>query len=726
MKRQYQMALIAFLAVVTLAVGTIWRFNQEMNRQINTLSTATSDSIQWFIAQSEVELLALRDTARQMLMDDTIPAQELRKRFDVLYSRLSTLESGQNFAQYRLEPTVAHALSDIRRMMDDAIPIIDSDDRILRAAVPDLIEKFQNIAPAHRTISLEGVRYFANISDVRRAAMVQTLRDMSRVIALLFAVLATTVLVLLFLVKSARTQNNKIMSARNRLNSLFETSIDAIVVADQDGIIQNYNSAAERIYGFTSTEAIGADIRDILTPPDRMEAVNALLDQMRNGRGASPLKNLGISQTQAKHKSGHLIPVEVSLSINRDKKGPLLVAFVRDVTSRVAAESELIEARDHALEGDRAKARMIATMNHEMRTPLNGVMGTLDLLKSTDLDDEQRRYIDAMDRSARLLLQHVNDALDASREYNREIEVKSRIFDPVSLAEDVLEGLRATAEKRGNTLAFQTHGEDNRKLVGDDGKIRQILVNLVGNAIKFTDGGNITIRLIRHGMDGCIEMQVSDTGSGIAKNDIDRIFDEFVTLGSFYDRKVEGTGLGLSIVKRLVGAMEGEIAVESEIGKGSSFNLRLKLSIAEEQTDIQQGIKIDSGSRHDGRRILLIEDNQINRLVAREMLKSYGCIVTEAYDGAEGVQQALTGTYDLVLMDISMPRMNGVVATRSIRKDGPNRSTPVIALTAHATPEDLTWFYDAGMSGSLIKPINRTSLKAILDLHLSVERQHNR
>jgi PAS domain S-box-containing protein len=514
------------------------------------------------------------------------------------------------------------------------------------------------------------------------------------------------------------------MSVRNRLNSLFETSIDAIVVADQNGIIQNYNSAAERIYGFTKTEAIGADIRDLLTPQDRMDAVNALLGQMRQGRGASPLKSLGTTLSQAKHKAGHLIPVEVALSINHDKKGPLLVAFVRDVTRRVAAETELIEARDHALEGERAKARMITMMNHEMRTPLNGVMGTLDLMKSTNLDDEQRRYLRAMDHSARLLLQHVNDALNASREYNKKIELNFESFDPVSVVEDVLEGLRATAEKRGNTLTFQAHCDDERPLVGDVGKVRQILVNLVGNAIKFTDAGTISVRLDRIGMHGDIEMEVCDTGGGIATDDLDRIFDEFVTLGSLYERKAEGTGLGLSIVKRLVDAIDGKIAVESELGIGSSFRVILKLDVADEQTRIQQDVHVDTGRRHDGSRVLLVEDNEINRLVAREMLKSYGCIITEANDGAEGVEKASASQYDLILMDISMPRMNGVEATSSIRKDGPNRSTPVIALTAHATPNDLTWFYEAGMSNSLVKPIDRVSLKAILDLYLAAGLRH--
>ena len=717
--RRYQMALIAFLILVTMAAVTIWRFNQDMSEQISALSTANSDSAQWFLAQSEVELLALRDTAMQISIDDTLPVQELRKRFDVLFSRLNTLEFGKNFAQYRMEPSVAAALSDVRQVMEAAIPLIDSDDATLRAAVPDLLQRFNQITAAQRTISLEGVRHFAHASDARRAAMVQTLHGMSRLIVVLFTGLVATVLILLFLVKSARTQNSRIMSVRNRLNSLFETSIDAIVVSDQNGIIQNYNSAAERIYGFSVTEAMGADIREMLTPPERMEAVNTLLDKIRTGRDLDSLKSLGITQSKAKHKSGHVIPVEVSLSINHDKQGPLLVAFVRDVTSRVAAESELIEARDHALEGERAKARMIAMMNHEMRTPLNGVMGTLDLMKSTPLNDDQRRFLGAMDHSAQLLLQHVNDVLDASQAYNSEIKLNVESFDPAVMITDLLEGMRASAEKRGNTLTYEAYGNDQRPLIGDVGKIRQILVNLVGNAIKFTSQGDITVQLDRIGTDGCIEIQVSDTGSGIAEEDLERIFDEFVTLGSFLDRKTEGTGLGLAIVKRLVEAMGGQIDVVSEAGEGSAFTLRLKLEVADTQGEARQIASADTGQRHDERKILLVEDNEINRLVAREMLKSYGCVVTEAFDGAEGVEKAAAQAYDLILMDISMPRMNGIEATRHIRQGGPNAATPVVALTAHAMPEDLEDFRAAGLNDTLTKPLDRARLKTLLDVHLS-------
>ncbi|WP_139291497.1 ATP-binding protein [Paracoccus sp. SM22M-07] len=714
-----------FLVIVTAFVGVL-HFSRDMRDQIQALSTANSDSTQWFLAQSEVEMFALRNAVMALNADPDGDLEALRDRFDILYSRINTVEFGQNFARLRQEPAVAAALQSVKTMLVDAIPLIDGDDATLRAAVPDLLDRIEAVAPDLRTISLEGITHFSQTSDARRQTIVVTLDELAGIILLLFIVLAGGVLFLFVTVGSIIAQRDSIILARNRLNALFETSIDAIVVADHRGTIRNFNSAAERIYGYTRAEAIGADIRDLLTPPERLAAVEALLLRLRRGEPLPEENAGGLTQSRALHKAGHTIPVEVSVSFNDDRDGPLIVAYVRDVTRRVETEAELIAARDRALEGERAKARMIAVMNHEMRTPLNGILGTLDLMQHGAPSAEQSRYLTAMRHSADLLLHHVNDVLDASRTYNEQVQLNLTPFDPAATIRDLLDGLRASARQRGNELTFESFGQDDRLLLGDVGKIRQVVVNLVGNAIKFTQGGQITVQLDRIGRSGLIELQVGDTGTGIADQDLDRIFDEFVTLGSFFDRKAEGTGLGLAIVKRLVTAMNGEIDVVSELGEGSAFTIRLPLAIADETASIAAQDLTPATAlahhdgRHDDRRILLVEDNEINRLVAREMLKSYGCVVTEAVDGMAGVEAAQHHPFDLVLMDISMPRLNGVDAADRIRAgDGANAATPIIALTAHATPEDLARFRAAGMEDALIKPLDRVVLKALLDRHLA-------
>lgn len=722
LSRRYRIALAAFVAVVLVAIVTIWHFNSNMRDQIHELGAANSDSTQWFLAQSEVELLALRNATLSVLADQDADLSELRSRFDILYSRVNTIGTGRNFAALREIPSVAAALRRVSEGLSAAIPLIDGENAALRQAAPDLRGRFDAMTPDLRTISLVGVRHFSQAADARRETVALTLDELFGIILLLFVVLAGGLLFLFFTIGSIIAQRDSITWARNRLHALFETSIDAIVVADHHGIIRNFNSAAERIYGYSRAEAIGADIRDLLTPPERMEAVEGLLERLRFGQPLPVANAFGVTQSRALHKKGHTIPVEVSISFNADRDGQVLVAYVRDVTHRVETEAELTEARDRAQEGERAKARMIAVMNHEMRTPLNGILGTLDLMQRSDLTAEQTRYLSAMQHSADLLLQHVNDVLDASRSNNEKISLRLTAFAPAAMFGDLVGSLSATARQRGNSLIFECHGADDRPMVGDVGKIRQVAVNLIGNAIKFTRDGQVTVQLDRIGTDGLIELQVSDTGAGIADEDIDRIFDEFVTLGSFFDRDAEGTGLGLSIVKRLVEAMGGEIDVVSEPGEGSAFTVRLPLEVAADPSALAGGGAKGAAlpARHDDSAILLIEDNEINRLVAREMLKACGCRVTEAVDGLAGVEQAAQQRFDLILMDISMPRLNGLEAARRIRAEGgPNAATPIIALTAHAQPEELDRFRAAGMDDALIKPLDRAMLTAILERHLS-------
>ncbi|WP_147385919.1 ATP-binding protein [Paracoccus sp. JM45] len=700
-----------------MTIGVMWQFNHNMREQLHELSAINTDSIHWYLAQSEVELLTLQKATLLLLTEDGYPVQEVREKFDIFYSRINTLQYGKSFQEVRQQSTVDAAIKNVKDKLQQSTAIIDASDEYLLENLQTLQRNFQDIYPDLRTISLEGVQYFSRKTDIRHATIVQTLQKLFTIIVILFLILAGTVLILSLMFKAARQQNNLITSARNRLQSLFATSFDAIVVTDQQGIIQNFNRSAERIYGFTAHEAIGHNVRDILLPPDRIETADIFYANMRRNTQLRTVENFGMRQSFAKHKSGLMVPVEISISINRETDGPLLVAYIRDVTRRQKTEADLIEARDRAVEGERQKTRMITVMNHEMRTPLNGILGTLDLLKTTGFDDHQRKLLNAMDHSSRLLLHHVNDVLEATHAYSSQINLSLAPFDPEKELSELLDGMRAAAEKRNNSLTLECFCADNRLLNGDIVKIRQIIVNLVGNAIKFTENGQISVQLDRIRSDGTIEIQVSDTGVGIADEDIDKIFDEFVTLGSFYDRKAEGTGLGLAIVKRLVKAMDGAIDVVSEPGEGTAFTLHLKLDIAT-MADVTEAPELLPYQSHAGRQILLVEDNEINRLVLKEMLKLFGCVITEAVDGIEGIKEAERKSYDLILMDISMPRMNGIDATAHIRGGRCNVTTPIVALTAHAMPEDIKRFRVSGMQDVLIKPLNRTGLRQILDRNL--------
>ncbi|MFM7335382.1 MAG: ATP-binding protein, partial [Tabrizicola sp.] len=385
-----------------------------------------------------------------------------------------------------------------------------------------------------------------------------------------------------------------------------------------------------------------------------------------------------------------------------------------------AAEQELILARDHAVAGELAKAQLLAVMSHEMRTPLNGILGTIQLIEGTSPSPKQRKFIAAMKTSAELLLHHVNGVLSMSRAEAGQLDLQPIDLDPADLVQELVESQRHAIEGNGNRITCDTSAAPGL-ITADPLRLRQVILNLIGNANKFTRNGDILVECDRTADGNQVEFRVIDTGIGIAEADLERIFEEFQTLDTSYGRLAEGTGLGLAISRRLVRAMGGEIGVDSEPGEGSLFWLRLPIgrvgAVTERPAPQEKPTPrpIVSPETAQAMTLLLVEDNPINRLVAREMLQAAGHQVVEAHDGREGVRLAGMKRFDAILMDISMPELDGVQATRIIRsEDGPNRRTPIIALTAHAMPEDTRRFLEAGINDTLLKPLGMETLNGLL------------
>ena len=354
-------------------------------------------------------------------------------------------------------------------------------------------------------------------------------------------------------------------------------------------------------------------------------------------------------------------------------------------------------------------------MSHEIRTPMNGVIGVAELLSQTRLSGVQRDYVDTILDSGRLLLEIINDILDLAKLQYGKAALESRAFALRPMVEGVLRMLAPVAAKKAIGLRMEMEGEP--VLQGDEGKLRQILVNLVGNAVKFTLTGEVVVK-VRPPGPAMLEIAVQDTGIGIAPDRIQRIFESFAQADNGISRQFGGTGLGLTISSMLAERMGGGITVNSEIGHGSTFTLRVAMAPTGD-VPVAAPLAATTALRP-GLRVLVAEDNRTNMMILRKMLKDQVAALIEAEDGEEAVRLWHETQPDLVLMDVLMPRMDGLQAVGAIRRaegEGALGHTPVLALTANAFGEDRAACLAAGMDGFLVKPLGRADLLQAIARH---------
>ena len=506
----------------------------------------------------------------------------------------------------------------------------------------------------------------------------------------------------------------QLLDARNRTQMVLDSSADGIIGLDGQHNIVLCNPAALTLLGYRFEELQGRNVHDSIHyrhadgahfPQNQCPAIEAL----RQGRA------IRIEHDTFWHKDGHPISVSAATHpiIEEGRVAGAVMNF-RDISDRLKVEAEREEARRSAERLARLKAEFLSNMSHEVRTPLNGILGlaTVGLRESRDNPEALERFA-AILNSGKLLLAIINDILDLSKIEAGKLVVEKIPFDPGQLCETALETVRASAEAKHLSMSLLKDATLPAVCLGDPTRIMQILFNFLSNAIKFTERGDVQVVL--SGVDNQLKMAVSDSGIGIASEDLERMFQPFEQLDGSTTRKFGGTGLGLTISRRLAELMGGELLVRSAIGEGSTFELILPLVETDAPPRQMKADPEQHGTRLNGLRVLVAEDNEVNRFVLEVLLRREAAQVVSVADGqlaVEAIADNLSG-FDVVLMDVQMPRMDGIEAARRILELVPG--LPIIGQTAHALKEEHERYIAAGMATVVTKPIDEdTLIQAVL------------
>ncbi|WP_052812927.1 hybrid sensor histidine kinase/response regulator [Desulfonatronum thioautotrophicum] len=544
-----------------------------------------------------------------------------------------------------------------------------------------------------------------------------------------------------------RSAGEALERSERLFRNLFEQHAAVKLLVDPDtAAIVDANQAAAEFYGWSRDQLKAKHIPDINTLPP---------EQIKSNMRKALIEHCVSFEAQHKLADGTLRDVEIFSSPIQSGNKTLLHSIVHDITSRKKAERALIAAKELAEAANIAKSEFLANMSHELRTPFNGIMGMMQLLQTTPLNEEQQEFVSAAIESSKRFTRLLSDILDISSFEAGKATLTTSEFNPVEALESVMDLFALRAREKGLDLDMTVDPAIPRNVLGDVTRVKQILFNLVGNALKFTDKGSVHAALTplsaAKGGDLRIMFSISDTGIGIPEDKLGNLFKPFVQVDGSYTRPYQGAGLGLSIVKRLMELMNGNGCVETVVDRGTTVHVVLPFTLpAGDAAKTAQAAA--PGVRKEHLNILLAEDDSLNQMFMTHVLKKLGHAVTVANNGQEAVDLFLAGDFDCILMDIQMPVMTGVEATKMIRlqesefrsqksedEDGtsekrhrtsgpqvsglslqpsknppPSPHIPIIAVTAHTQPGDREKFLAAGMDEYLGKPVGMEDLDFIL------------
>jgi PAS domain S-box-containing protein len=565
---------------------------------------------------------------------------------------------------------------------------------------------------AYTPVAGTGWTVIASVPDSAAFAALDRLRETVLAITAVLVLILIVGVRLVAVAERRRRDSEGLVQARDRdLARVLEATDFAFVSVDRSGAITQWNDRAEDIYGWSTSEVVGRQVEMLIPAADRHE----YRDRLATRFGRTTASEIGERREMAAlHRDGHEITVEVVVWLHDDGLG--FSSFIHEISERVAIAAALEEARDQALAASRMKSEFLANMSHEIRTPMNGVIGMSGLLLKTELDETQRDYAETVCSSAEALLTVIDDILDFSKIEAGKLDVESVSFDLRAVVEESAVLLAARAQQKNLELTCHIDAALPPALRGDPGRLRQVLLNLLGNAVKFTATGevNVSAQLAHDEVDGVVsvELLVRDTGIGMTGESLEHLFDAFTQAESSTSRRFGGTGLGLAISRQLVELMGGILSVTSEVGVGSTFVAVIPFPVSE--ATVMGSVVTDL----DGVRVLIVDDNVTNQRVLQEMVGGWGCLATNA----GGVEQALrllgqvaaTDDFDVILLDLNMPDLDGYDLARMVRADPRLADIPMIMLTSSAQRGEAEKTEQAGIVAYLTKPVRSALLHSAM------------
>jgi two-component system, sensor histidine kinase and response regulator len=576
---------------------------------------------------------------------------------------------------------------------------------LMGAAIPAMHYTGMAAASFTATDSVEGsVAHALSISDLGTVS----------IIGVTFMVLGLA-LVTSLVDRRFSAQTRELETSERRSRRILEMSFDAFAEMDADGNITEWNKEAESVFGWPRAEAVGKSLEDLIVAGQSCESyrdeIAAVLECMSGEVGTRRF------EIEAASRSNREMPTEITVSAIRREESLHFALFIRDLSERKRFERDLRAAKEAAEESNKAKSTFLATMSHEIRTPMNGILGMTELVLDSELTSEQREFMGLVQLSAESLLSIINDILDFSKIEAGKMELEIIPFDVRDNVGETMKALSFRADQKKLELIYEVDPGVPETVLGDCGRIRQVLINLVGNAIKFTEKGEISVSVTSKQSESpaspvAVHFAIRDTGIGIPREKQARIFEAFSQADGSMTRKYGGTGLGLTICKRIVELMDGQIWLESEEGSGSTFHFVVRLAPAEASAASPHPV---APERLRELSVLIVDDNFTNRRVLAEILARWGMrptLVGGGVAGLEALQKAKAEgrPYPLVLLDGQMPDMDGFSLAECVRNDPSLIGATIMMLTSASQMGEATRCSELGIAAYLVKPIRQMEL----------------